>query len=232
MNTSIIKMSNAYSVMSPDDGAQKVYEVNFSAISGTRCYLEDDAKALISHGIAGTPIDGVHFIDSGNYHYLSLLYIARIKSDFELLLIDNHPDMKAPSFGQITSCGGWVLEAIENLPNLQKVYMLGVKAELLDELMPLPDKVQVINSVDEINSNNAIYISIDKDALMKEYAVTDWDQGDMTLDELCANLDIIVKRHRIIGVDICGDTSEPDDFSDSINSATNRRLIDCLTPVL
>ena len=223
-------MSNAYESMDFDKLVDEgLFTIDFRSVQGTRCYLDDEAKKLVKYGIADTCLEGVHFIDSGNYHYLSLLYLMRIQKKFDLLLVDNHPDMKSPSFGNITSCGGWVLEAMETLPNLGSVYMIGVKQELIDELEPLPKQIKVIKSIDEIEAGDALYLSIDKDALCEKYAVTDWDQGGMTLDYLVDIINGVIKKRQIIGADICGDTSEPTELSNSINLTTNKALLDCLT---
>ena len=102
-------------------------------IAGTDCYCDDIAKQMISDRLEDHGTEGVHFLDSGNYHYLSLLFMNEIprEQDFELVLFDNHPDSQEPAFGEITSCGGWVREAWETMPNLKQVTMIGVDPELL-----------------------------------------------------------------------------------------------------
>lgn len=224
MDTSIIKMSNAYENIDFSSLTEQATVVDLRLVEGTKCYLDDLAKEQVVDALEDISIEGIHFIDSGNYHYLSLLMISRIGIDFELVLVDNHPDMKAPAFGGITSCGGWVLEALETLPHLKRVYMFGVKDELIKELEPLPEKVVVNGSIP--NSALPIYVSVDKDALSREYAVTDWDQGEMSLDEL-VNIIKSVNRN-IIGIDICGDTSEPVESSDQTNMMTNKAIFDII----
>lgn len=226
METSVIKMTPALEGQDILTDDLSAYICDFSQISGTRCYLDDAAKALLQDNIASLPVEGLHFIDSGNYHYLSLLNIAKIHEDFALIQIDNHPDYKPASFGNITSCGGWVLEAVENLSTLQKVYMYGIKPALIEEVMPLDSKVKIISSASEISADLPLYISIDKDVLSTEYCVSDWDQGDMSLDNLLLFLSEAFSGRKIIGVDICGDTCEPTDRSNKINEKTNRTLID------
>jgi arginase family enzyme len=51
----------------------------------------------------------------------------------------------------------------------------------------------------------AVYVSIDKDVLAPQDAVTNWDQGMMTLEELLVALKEISERKRLLGVDICGE---------------------------
>lgn len=54
-----------------------------------------------------------------------------------------------------------------------------------------------------------VYITIDKDALRREEAVTNWDQGELSLDYLLSLVNEIGSRHRIIGADVTGDYSAP-----------------------
>lgn len=60
-----------------------------------------------------------------------------------------------------------------------------------EKLKELPDEVPV-------------YISIDKDVLDEKYAVTNWDQGKMSMGMLEQILKTLVTEYDVIGVDICG----------------------------
>ena len=53
----------------------------------------------------------------------------------------------------------------------------------------------------------AIYITIDKDVLVSRDARTNWDQGQMKLEQLLAWLRILIRHHTIVGVDVTGDYS-------------------------
>ena len=185
-------------------------------LEGTRCYLDDMAKEELLKRMADLPAEGIHFIDSGNYHYLSLLWLMKIDMDFNLVLFDHHPDDQPPSFGMITSCGGWVLESKETLPHLKNVYTFGVGE--------MPD-------ISQIPTDLPLFISIDKDVLSPEFALTDWDQGDMTLDEMMSLLTKIANGRKIIGVDICGESGEMAENGAIINNQTNQLLFDFLQKV-
>lgn len=52
-----------------------------------------------------------------------------------------------------------------------------------------------------------IYISIDKDCLKRDYAVTNWEEGPITLDWLLDALRVLRDNANIIGMDITGDYS-------------------------
>ena len=57
--------------------------------------------------------------------------------------------------------------------------------------------------------SEAVYITIDKDVLASDDAVTNWDQGKMRLPYLLSLITEIGSRHRIIGADVIGDYSAP-----------------------
>ena len=59
----------------------------------------------------------------------------------------------------------------------------------------------MLNSIDPLPS----YISIDKDVLSDHYALTNWNQGKMSLPTLEKLLAIAFVDHPIIGLDICGE---------------------------
>lgn len=52
-----------------------------------------------------------------------------------------------------------------------------------------------------------VYLSIDKDVLNPASAVTDWDQGSFSLQELEELLAIVLRKERVVGIDICGECS-------------------------
>jgi len=57
-----------------------------------------------------------------------------------------------------------------------------------------------------------VYISIDKDCLKKEFALTNWEEGYLRLDQLLTMLKIMREKLDIIGLDITGDYSSPEIF--------------------
>jgi len=52
---------------------------------------------------------------------------------------------------------------------------------------------------------DGVWITIDKDVLRSEDAVTNWDQGQMPLTALLTALRMIAARKRLVGVDVCGE---------------------------
>lgn len=151
-------------------------------IQGSCCYCDPEAEEAIREALQPFPAGGVHWIDSGDYHYLSKLWMEKISEPFALSLFDNHPDDQLTAFGSILSCGSWVRSAREGLPFMKADYL---------------------NTAD-IPGCLPLYLSIDLDYLSRDYARTDWDQGTASLDELLQKLSVLCSGHRIIAVDICG----------------------------
>ncbi len=250
----IMNLSGAYEPQNfyKDDNIDATV-VDCRDIPGTRCYLDDEAKAELRWRMEDLPVRGVHFLDSGNYHYLSLLWLEKLTEPFALVLLDNHPDLQPPSFGEITSCGGWVREALDTLPNLQRVYMVGVRQDLLAELglggasesgdakaqeqpgvEASPYASRIILDVSQLATEPLpLYISFDKDVLLTDYARTDWDQGTMSLDYALNLISNLKLSHTILGIDICGEDSTWETAPDSaeivrINNQANARIYSML----
>lgn len=108
--------------------------IDCSDIGGTDCYCDDEALAAIQAKIAETSVNGIHFFDSGNYHYMSKIWTDKIQKPFNLIIFDHHPDMQPPRFEGILSCGGWVKEVLGKNRFVQKVVAVGVADKLIKEL--------------------------------------------------------------------------------------------------
>lgn len=94
-----------------------ITQLDFQDIPGTNCYCDSLAEEEIGKRIIPFGPEGLHFLDSGNYHYLTKLWLELVKEPFELLVFDHHTDMQCPAFGGILSCGGWIREALETNDN-------------------------------------------------------------------------------------------------------------------
>ncbi|MDD5085182.1 MAG: hypothetical protein PHE61_03955 [Candidatus Omnitrophica bacterium] len=109
---------------------------------------------------------------------------------------------------------------------------------------------------DGISSRSTVkraYVSIDKDCLGAQDSLTNWEEGFLGLDGLLRLLGLIKQRFDIVGLDICGDYSEPKingllksacasldrpkDYSargksetliDSVNEETNIRILEAI----
>lgn len=179
----------AYFASIPDEFP--VVSSDFSELEGTCCYCSEESSARIRAAISGLPLEAVHTIGTGDYHYVTLFWAERITEAFGLVLFDNHPDDQRGAFGDdMLSCGSWVCN-VRALPCCR--YDVHIRGAC---------------GLENIPSGLPVYVSVDLDVLSPEYAHTGWDQGPMTLDELCASLSELRQTRRIIGIDICGGITE------------------------
>lgn len=238
----IIDFSGIYLQESFYKGRKTVW-VDLQNISGTNCYCDNSAKEVILERIKDISSKGIHFIDSGNYHYMSRIWIEKIHEPFRLLVFDNHTDMQQPAFGGILSCGGWIADSLAEIPLLKEVILIGPsKADFYEaedkykgkvmffsrEELAQKDEETKTSFFENIPLDLPLYISVDKDVLNQEDAETSWSQGDMSLEELLKYLRIVLNRLEIekqifMGIDICGES----DF-DNIqkNDRANKRILD------
>ncbi len=214
----ICDLSGVYERMYPEKAM-----IDMTDISGTNCYCDDIAAKDIRNRLKDADCGGVHFIDSGNYHYMTCFFLEKIQVPFALILIDHHSDMQMPAFGNILSCGGWVKYTLDSNEFLNKVYIIGA-ADEEDE------RIEYIESGDSWpGSELPVYLSIDKDVLSSDHAATDWDQGDMSLDELLSLINEIKRSTELIGTDICGEKKEGVTESEvALNIQTNAKLLEAL----
>ncbi|MDD6794558.1 MAG: arginase family protein [Clostridiaceae bacterium] len=206
-------------------------------ILGTFGYCDNKAEEELKAKIEELSPKGIHFIDSGNFHYMSKLWIEKINYKFCLIVFDNHPDMQKPVFGELLSCGCWVKELLDDNKNLDKVILIGTDDKLLEELDNKYDERVKCYSKKYLSMPNAfdkffhevleypVYISIDKDVLDKHYAITDWDQGSLSLEKMKEIITFILKKKEVIGVDICGECPKNIFQAKDINDKTNEELL-------
>jgi len=224
--------------------------VGLASLEGTNCYCDDSAASAIRDAISGLPVRALHWIDTGDYHYLSRLWLEKTAAElgdepFALVLFDHHPDMQEPAFGKVLSCGGWARDAFCGIPNLTQALLVGINPDLEVEILDLVfDGVLAVTTDDLRHTGDAlsqevqemfslldphipVYISIDKDVLTKDFARTNWDQGCMTLPQLEAAVRRVAAGHRLLGADICGGLTRDKGGNDAdfeVNLSTDKAL--------
>ena len=233
---------------------RQVSWIEVQDICGTNCYCDDDAITEINKRTESYSVAGVHFIDSGNYHYMTRLWLGRIKEPFCLLVYDNHTDMQPPAFGGILSCGGWIAASLDELENLKHVILVGPDEAAYDQAEDrLKERVTFLSrerlqgltetetdkflrdTVSSVcnwkNEPLPLYISIDKDVLCPEDAQTTWSQGDMHLTTLLSGVQTVLECAKetdgvIAGVDICGEADMEAMHENEANDLANEKLLE------
>ena len=186
---------------------------------GTDGYCDREGALALKGMIADYPAEGVHFIDSGNYHYLTKFWTDKLETPFSLIVFDHHPDMQPPLFDNILSCGSWVKDILDHNNNCKKVIIVGSSYKLI-QAVPKGYERQVRfysettlmheegwQNFSSGHINGPVYISIDKDVLNPASAATNWDQGSLSLWELEKLLAVILQKEQVVGIDICGECS-------------------------
>ena len=218
--------------------------LDFQRLQGVNCYCTPEAEAAIKEKIRDLPVQGIHFLDSGNYHYLSKFWLEKIQEPFSLLVFDNHTDMQESAFFGLLSCGSWAGEVLDTHELLSHICVAGpglkdfreYKGQAWAKLTRICREElsdggeEILREFLETDPDLPLYISIDKDVLRQEDARTNWDQGELALDQLLKLLELIFEKRKVIGADICGenppDTARPISGEDlQINSRTNRELL-------
>jgi len=204
-------------------------------ISGVRGYMDEEAKKFLSSEIRKKgEISSVHFLDSGNYHHVSRLYLNFIKEPFNLIVYDNHTDMQSSAFGSILSCGSWIADAFNGSDKLKNIVLVGVNEKYIDECEYKNDKriffvKSSVEAKDALSDKLPVYLSVDKDVLSAAEFISDWDQGEMSLDKLISELKYIKSNYNVLGVDVCGEPGTSDFSaiakSDGINMVIVKTLL-------
>ena len=115
-------------------------------------------------------------------------------------------------------------------PYLQILVLIGQEQKTFDRSSLFHSDQLVEISYEELKDHSArkklqalptnfpIYISIDKDVLNESCAVTNWDQGEMSLPLLENVLKILISNYDVIGIDICGDFPEEDSIPEFLRA--------------
>ena len=191
--------------------------VDLNGLEGTACFCDAEAAVRIRERLRDLPVRAIHWIDGGDFHYVSRFWLERLEIPFELVLIDHHSDDQPSAFGPgLLSCGGWVADARRDLPLLRDSHWI----------RQVPDRPA---DAPFFQPGLPVYLSIDKDVLSPEWARTNWDQGGMSLPQLKALIRRIASCREILGIDVCGGLTAaqgatPHDFA--INLRTDTELQD------
>lgn len=120
------------------------YILDFTTLSGTTGFCDDTAADEIRRCIADFPARGIHFLDNGNFHYLTRFWCEKISEDFALVVYDHHVDLRKPVFPGLMSCGSWIRDVLLRNSHCRAVLIIGperVQADIIErELQSLADE--------------------------------------------------------------------------------------------
>ena len=168
-----------------------------SDIEETDMYCSKNAYEKIWCRIEPYGIQGIHYIDSGNYHYITKIITDHITEPFGLVMYDHHTDMQIPMVPEMMSCGDWAGQALSQNKNLRQLVIVGPPESDIEQTLESYSGSQsgrlltfsaedlhgdlLENKLKLIRTDLPLYISIDKDVLGTEYTETNWSQGDMSI---------------------------------------------------
>lgn len=178
------------------------------------CHL--DVLDEISKRLPSRQEDKLYYLGNGNYHYLTLVLLDRLKEPFTLITFDHHNDAHYFPFPEMTSCGSWIQTALEKLDLMKEAIIIGANADDMKEMkVDFSEKLFFLNeesiskkALEEVSysiQTENIYISIDRDFLSEREVQTNWDQGSNQLSDLLYAIQLISKNHKLVGADVCGD---------------------------
>lgn len=171
--------------------------IDCSDIQETDMYCSKNAYGKIWGRIEPYGIQGIHYIDSGNYHYITKIITDHITEPFGLVMYDHHTDMQIPMVPEMMSCGDWAGQALSQNKNLRQLVIVGPPESDIEQILESYSGSQsgrlltfsaedlhgdlLENKLKLIRTDLPLYISIDKDVLGTEYTETNWSQGDMSI---------------------------------------------------
>ena len=194
--------------------------IDCRSLSGTDCYCDPETQRELQKKIVECGHKGIHLMDSGNYHYISRLFLETCECGVSLVVADNHTDMQPPALLPVLSCGSWLLDTLREVPNVKEVFLIGPSK---DAIMQIPseyrDRISILSReemetgkwkrrLQEFVPGWPVYYSIDKDILSPSECLTNWDQGTCTLSDLIEILSWFERKYPTEGVDICGEPCE------------------------
>ena len=180
--------------------AGKIWDLR--ELRGTDGYLDPETEQFLEAELGRKKetkeLPRIRLLDSGNYHYMSKLLLGLEKEDLFLAVFDHHTDMQPPALLPVLSCGSWIRDAAGAYQNIKGICVIGPPEASVRETEAMEhvwfvtqeelDDGSGAAKIKEIFASHAgtfpVYLSVDKDILSKEELDTNWDQGNVRVDEL------------------------------------------------
>ncbi|MDD9150368.1 arginase [Sporolactobacillus sp. CQH2019] len=205
--------------------------IDFSNLRETSLYCSPRAFRIICDRLALIPDKGLAFLGSGNYHYAALALMREIVHPFTLVLFDHHTDLSKGQIGPLLSCSSWVYHALAAVPRLKKVIIIGpdplsvrsASSMIRRKVIVFPEnRIPPGERIASVIPTKAIQISIDKDILSPRFVKTNWDQGKLSIGQLCQSIKELLSIKEVEEIDVCGEW--PIKPHEHLNRTTLRRL--------
>lgn len=134
--------------------------IDCSDIEETDMYCSKEAYNRIWDRIKPYGVHGIHYIDSGNYHYITKIITDHIDEPFGLIMYDHHTDMQIPMVSGMMSCGDWAGQALSQNANLKQLVIVGPPEKDIKQALCGYAEVKRLNDIDR--SNDDVDGTVDK----------------------------------------------------------------------
>ena len=171
---------------------------------------------------------------SGDFHHLTAIFVRRIREAFTIISFDNHPDwdirpphwscgawvnraLENPAVNGIAvwGCGSfecrfpWRLLGNRAACREAKLWVSPWRSEGIvypDWLHPITEmnwRDTFLRYMESLRTRS-VYVTIDLDCLQESDAVTNWENGRFSVDDVVWAIGVIQSTAVIIGGDVCG----------------------------
>ena len=94
MSVTVMSFSGVYKEQEFYQSKRIDKRVEAEQVEETNCYCTEEAEEKIKKLIESYSEKGIHFLDSGNYHYVTKFWMEKLTKPFALVLFDQHTDMQ------------------------------------------------------------------------------------------------------------------------------------------
>lgn len=88
MSVTVMSFSGVYKEQEFYQSKRIDKRVEAEQVEETNCYCTEEAEEKIKKLIESYPEKGIHFLDSGNYHYVTKFWMEKLTKPFALVLFD------------------------------------------------------------------------------------------------------------------------------------------------
>lgn len=135
--------------------SRNIIRVDCKDLKGVDCYCDEEGREKLHRRLAPYPSKAIHFLDSGDFHYLTEYWVSRLQEPFSLIVFDHHPDMQQPQWEGLVSCGGWVTDVLKSNPFVRHIILVGVSDELMSQIPAALRSKVLFYSESEIDHHQA-----------------------------------------------------------------------------
>ncbi len=176
----------------------------------------------ISNAISPSRVSMLSFIGSSDYHHVTSILLKKYVHPITVIVFDHRPDWNI--FWPKMACNSWVSREVE-LVNVIHILQFGIGKDAMRHPRKISGNFRslkggrlklyghyvspLIQRIVADISTDDVYISLDKSCLRKEENLSNWEEGQMRLDQVLEIITAVGAKKNILGMDVTGEYSEP-----------------------